>query len=153
MAITAGQTPIYASGYPKAAVADLNAASAGALASTTNAATVLTGATTYGSRVSGLIATTTDTSAVNLYVFLVDSGGTTIMPLAQVNVPLRSGDTAGTLATNMLLSTVFVGLPRDQNGNPYINVPPSYTLRVSTVANMTAAKHCYVTALYNDYQA
>ena len=149
MALNANQIPIYAI-TPKTAVANLNAASAGALGTTTNAVTVVT-AGANGSRVYSLIASTTDTAAVNLYIQIVDTGGTVVRPIGQVNVPLRSGDTASTLMVDCLDPIIVKGLPVDNTGKRYIELGATETLRVSTVANMTAAKNCYVSAQYADY--
>ncbi len=149
MSLNANQIPVYAI-TPKTAVADLSAATAGALGATTNAVTVVT-ASASGSRVYSLIASTTDTAAVNLYLQIVDSGGTVVRPIGQINVPLRSGDTASTLMVDCLDPTVCKGLPMDNTGKRYIELGASETLRVSVVATMTAAKHCYVAAQYADY--
>lgn len=149
MALNPNQIPIYPI-TPKTSVGDLNAATAGALGSTTNAVTVYT-AGSNGSIIDGLVANTTDTAAVNLFVFIVGSDGTTVKPLFQVNVPLSSGNVASTLNVDCLLSTVSVGSLIDQNGKRYIRLGASETLRVSTVANMTAGKHCYVTAMGMDF--
>ena len=143
MALTANQIPVYAI-TPFTAVANLNAASAGSLGTNTNAVTVYT-APSAGARVYSLIATSTDTAAVNLCIFIQSSGGT-VIPIAQVNVPANSGNTASTLAVDCLLPTVAVGLPIDNTGKRYIELGNGDLLRVSTVANMTAAKNCYVAA-------
>jgi hypothetical protein len=37
------------------------------------------------------------------------------------------------------------------NGKRYISIPANWTLRVSTLATMTDAKKCYVTAQGFDY--
>ena len=146
--LSANQIPVYAI-TPKTAMGTGTALTAGTLGSNTNAVTVMT-ASASGSRVYSLIATTDDTVAVNLYIFIQTSGGT-VQPIAQVNVPLRSGDTASTKAIDCLDSTVAVGLPIDNNGKRYIELANGDLLRYATVANMTAAKKIYVTAQYADY--
>lgn len=147
--LAANQIPVYAI-TPKTSVADLNAATAGTLGANTNAVTAFT-ASASGSRVYSLIASTTDTAAVNLYLFIEDSGGTVIKPIGQINVPLRSGDTASTLVVDCLDPSVTKGLPVDNTGKRYVELGASEKLRVATVANMTALKHCYVTAQGADY--
>lgn len=150
MSLNANQIPVY-SITPRTSVADLNAASAGALGSTSNAVTCFS-ASASGSRVYSLIATTTDTVAVNLFLQIVGSDGTTVKPIGQINVPANSGNIASTLVVDCLNSTVVVGLPIDNTGKRYVELGASETLRVSVVANMTATKHCYVTAQGADYQ-
>lgn len=149
MALNPNQIPVYAI-TPRTSVGNLNAATAGAMGATTNAVTVWT-AGTNGSIIDGLYANTTDTAAVNLFVFIVASDGTTVKPIGQVNVPASSGNLASTLGVNVLLSTVLVGTLIDPNGKNYLRLGASETLRVSTVANMTALKNCYVTAMGADF--
>lgn len=149
MALNPNQIPIYAIA-PKTGVGILNAAAAGSMASTTNAVTVFT-AGANGSIIDSLIANTTDTAAVNLFVFIVGSDGTTVKPIGIVNVPLSSGNLANTLSVNVLLSTVLVGTLIDPLGKNYLRLGASETLRVSVLANMTAGKFCYVTAQGADF--
>lgn len=142
--LNSNQIPIYAT-TPSTTVGTLSAASAGALGTSTNAVTVCT-AGSNGAIITALVASTTDTAAVNLYIQIQRTGGGSISPIAQVNVPLRSGDTASTLMTDCLNSSVAVGLPIDNTGKRCIILGPSDLLIVSVVANMTAAKTCYVSA-------
>lgn len=149
MALNSNQIPVYAIS-PRTSAGNLNAATAGTMGTTTNAVIVWT-AGTNGSIIDALFANSTDTAAVNLFVFIVGSDGTTVKPLGQVNVPLSSGNLASVLGVNVLLSTVLVGTLIDPNGKNFIRLGPSETLRVSTVANMTALKNCYVTAMGADF--
>lgn len=149
MALNQNQIPIYAI-TPKTGVGILNAATAGAMASTTNSVTIFT-AGSNGSIIDGLVANTTDTAAVNLFIFIVGSDGTTVKPLFQVNVPLSSGNLASILNVDCLLSTISNGTLIDPNGKRFIRLGASETLRVSVVANMTAGKFCYVTAMGADF--
>jgi len=148
MALNANQIPVYGI-TPKTSVGNLNAATAGSMGTTTNAVTVVT-AGSNGCIIDSLVANTTDTAAVNLFVSIVDSAGTGVRPLGIVNVPLNSGNAANVLNVDVLNSAVLVGMTVDQNGKRIIRLAPSETLRVSTLANMTAAKNCYVTAQYTD---
>jgi hypothetical protein len=149
MSLASNQIPIYAN-LPRTSVADLNAATAGTMGATTNAVTAFT-AGASGSIVDAIQINSTDTAAVNLFMFIVGSDGVTVKPLWQINVPLSSGNLASVLSVDGLLSTVAVGALIDQNGKRFIRLGPSETLRVSTVANMTAAKHCYVTVQGADF--
>jgi hypothetical protein len=148
MALNTNQIPVYGI-TPKTSVGNLNAATAGSMGTTTNAVTVVT-AGTNGCIIDSLVANTTDTAAVNLFVSIVDSAGTGVRPLGIINVPLNSGNAANVLNVDVLNSTVLVGMTVDQNGKRIIRLGASETLRVSTLANMTAAKNCYVTAQYTD---
>lgn len=151
MALNNNQIPVFAI-TPKAGVGILNAATAGALGSTTNAVTVFTAASLSGSRISSLMANTDDTAAVNLFLSIVLSDGATVLPLGIVNVPLSSGNAANTLNIDCLDPTVLRGIQYDESGKPYLDLPAGSTVRASTLANMTSAKKCYVTAIGADYQ-
>lgn len=143
------QIPIYGI-KPKTSVGVLSAATAGSLGTTTNAVIVVT-ADVKGCIIDSLVVNTNDTTAINLFVSIVGSDGTTVKPLGIVNVPFSSGNAANTLNVNLLNSLVLLGTATDQYGKNIIRLGPSETLRVSTLANMTAAKSCYVTAQYSDY--
>jgi len=149
MSLSANQIPIYAI-TPKTAVGVLNAATAGTLGTTTNAVTVFT-ASASGSRIYSMVFNSDDTAAVNVFVSIVGSDGTTVKPLGIINVPLSSGNAANVENVDGLLSTVMNGMPIDNTGKRYIEMGASETLRISTLANMTAAKKCYCTVQGADY--
>jgi hypothetical protein len=117
----------------------------------TNAVTVYT-AGSNGGRIEALVANSDDTAAVNIFVFLQD-GSSNVYPLGIVNIPLSSGN-LGTVANVDILAGSgirLLGMSIDHTGKRYISIPGSWLLRVSTLANMTAAKKCYVTASGFDY--
>jgi len=150
MAISLAEKPVYARTI-NVGVGTLNAATAGALGTTTNAVTVYT-AGSNGGRIESLVANSDDTAAINLFVMLVD-GSSNVYPLGIVNVPLSSGNT-GTVANVDLLAgggVTLTGMLIDNTGKRYISIPASWTLKVSTLANMTAAKKCHVTAQGFDF--
>jgi hypothetical protein len=71
-----------------------------------------------------------------------------------VNVPLSSGNTfASKVNVDFLNGANILGLPIDNVGRQYIALIPNDVLKVSTIANLTAAKTCWVRAYGNDYQA
>lgn len=150
MALSNNQIPIYAI-TPKTGVGVLNAASAGSLGSITNAVTVFT-ASASGSRIYSMVFNTDDTVAVNVFVFIVGSDGSTVKPLGIVNVPLSSGNAASVFNVDGLLSTVMNGMPIDNTGKRYIELGANETLRIACLANMTAAKKCYCTVQGADYE-
>lgn len=150
MALNENQIPVYAI-TPKTSVGVLNAATAGALGSTTNAVTVFT-ASLSGSRIYSVCFNSDDTAAVNVFLSIVGSDGTTVKPLGIINVPINSGNAANTLNVDGLNPAVLNGMPIDNTGKRYIELAASETLRVSTLANMTAAKKCYCTVQGADYE-
>jgi hypothetical protein len=150
MAISLAEKPVYARTI-NVGVGILNAATAGALGATTNAVTVYT-AGSNGGRIESLVANSDDTAAVNLFVFLVD-GSSNVYPLGICNVPANSGN-LGTVINVDLLDGTGVrlnGMLVDNTGKRYISIPASWTLRISALANMTAAKKCHVTAQGFDF--
>lgn len=148
MALNSNQIPVYGI-YPKTSFGILSAATAGSLGSLTNTAIVLS-AGTNGCIVDSVVANSTDTAAINLLVSIGDSAATQAKPLGIVNVPILAGNSGNTLSVDVLSSSVLVGLTVDQNGKRIVRLGPSETLRVSTLANMTAGRVCYVTAQYTD---
>lgn len=149
MSLNTNQKPIYAI-TPRTDVGVLDAATAGAYGATTNAVTVLT-AGSNGTRVKSLLLNTNDTAAVNVFVMVVGSDGTTVKPLGIVNVPLTSGAAASVYNVDAFDNNSIKGLPLDSAGKRYFDLGPSETLRVSVLANMTAAKKCHATAISADY--
>ena len=149
--LTAGQIPITAN-VPNGGVG-LIAASANTvtLGSNTNGATIYT-AGAYGGRVMSLTAVTDDTVTVNVFLYIYRS--TTVIPIGMVNVPLSSGNTnAARFNVDFLDGVNILGLPLDNTGKRYIALMPNDVLKCGALANLTAAKTCWVQAMGNDYQA
>ena len=151
MALSAGQIPLVAN-VPNGGVA-LIAASANTvtLGSNTNGVAAYT-AGSKGGRVMSLTAVTDDTVTVNVFVYIYR--GTTVIPIGLVNVPVSSGNTfAAKTNVDFLDGVNIVGLPVDNTGRRYIPLLASDVLKVGALANLTAAKTCWVQASGNDYQA
>lgn len=150
MALSAGQIPKVAN-VPNGGVGVITAsANTVTLGSNTNAATAYT-AGTAGGRVMSLTAVTDDTVTVNVFVFIYR--GSTVIPLGLVNVPLSSGNTnAARFNVDFLDGINIAGLPIDNTGKRYIPLMPNDVLKVGALANLTAAKTCWVQASGNDYQ-
>jgi len=151
MALSAGQIPLVAN-VPNGSVA-LIAASANTvtLGSNTNGVAAYT-AGSKGGRVMSLTAVTDDTVTVNVFIYIYR--GTTVIPIGLVNVPLSSGNTfAAKTNVDFLDGVNIVGLPVDNTGRRYIPLLASDVLKVGALANLTAAKTCWVQASGNDYQA
>ena len=150
MALAAKNIPIVAN-VPNGGVA-LIAASANTvtIGVNTNGATAYT-AGTGGGRVMSLTAVTDDTVTVNVFAWILR--GATVIPLGLVNVPLSSGNTnAARYNVDFLDGTNILGLPIDNTGKRYIPLMANDILRVGALANLTAAKTCWVSAHGNDYQ-
>jgi len=150
MSLSAGQIPKVAN-VPNGGVGVIAASSnTVTLGSNTNGATAYT-AGTAGGRVMSLTAVTDDTVTVNVFVYIYR--GTTVIPLGLVNVPLSSGNTnAARFNVDFLDGINIVGLPIDNTGKRYIPLMPNDVLKVGALANLTAAKTCWVSAHGNDYQ-
>jgi len=150
MSLSVGQIPKVAN-VPNGGVALIAASSnTVTLGTDTNGATAYT-AGTAGGRVMSLTAVTDDTVTVNVFVYIYR--GTTVIPLGLVNVPLSSGNTnAARFNVDFLDGINIVGLPIDNTGKRYIPLMPNDVLKVGALANLTAAKTCWVQASGNDYQ-
>jgi hypothetical protein len=101
------------------------------------------------SDVKAIIATSDDTAAINLKVYIT-RGGTDYL-IGTVNIPIAAGTNGSTPATDILNSTAFSGLPLDSVGKRYIPLKNGDTLKVGALVTMTAAKTCTVSVLGQDY--
>lgn len=150
MALTAGQIPKVAN-VPNGGVGLIvGSSNTVTLGSNTNGVTVYT-AGAAGGRVMSLTAVTDDTVTVNVFVYIYR--GTTVIPIGLVNVPLSSGNTnAARFNVDFLDGVNIVGMPIDNTGKRYIPLMANDVLKVGALANLTAAKTCFVHASGNDYQ-
>lgn len=110
--------------------------------------TVLT-AGTSGSKLVGLWASSTDTSARDVQL-KITNGGTDYI-LGTKTVAIGAGTVAGTPAVNLLDPTVIVGIPIDSDGNPYLFLNSGDTLTAAVVVTVTAAKTISIVAIYSDF--
>jgi hypothetical protein len=150
MAITQKDLPKFFTTQKTGVGTRVNADGAGTLGSNTNAATIYTGATTYGSIITSLIFNTDDTTAGNAYVFIYN--GSSVRPLGIVNIPIQSGDLGTVAAVDALSGSgiTLQGLPIDSQGNKYIHLEAGEVLKFSMKAAPTAAKTFYATVLALD---
>jgi hypothetical protein len=151
MSLSAGQIPLVAN-VPNGGVGVIAGSSnTVTIGSNTNGATIYT-AGTKGGRVMSLTAVTDDTVTVNVFVYIYR--GSTVIPLGLVNVPLSSGNTnAARFNVDFLDGVNILGLPIDNTGKRYIPLMPNDVLKCGALANLTAAKTCWVHGSGNDYQA
>lgn len=150
MALAAKNIPVVAN-VPNGGVGLIVASSnTVTLGSNTNGVSIYT-ASSAGGRCMSLTAVTDDTVTVNVFVWILRSS--TVIPIGLVNVPLSSGNTnAARFNVDFLDGINIVGLPLDNTGKRYIPLMPNDVLRVGALANLTAAKTCWVQASGNDYQ-
>ncbi len=102
-----------------------------------------------GSKVTALIATSSDTSDRLAQVWITRSA--TSYLLATVNVPDLSGFGAADPTVNLLNSTSLPGLPVDNDGQSYLFLESGDTLQVSFTTQVTAAKTVYVTSCFANF--
>lgn len=149
MSLSANQIPVY-SITPKTGVGAIVASSnTVTLGSDTNGATIFT-ASASGSRVYSLVANTNDNvAAVNVLLYILS--GASVRPLGIINVPLSSGNVATIVNVDCLNPAVLNGMPIDNTGKRYIELGANEVLKCGALANLSAAKTCYVTAQAADY--
>jgi len=149
MSLTAGQIPKVAN-VLNGGVAKLSGSlNIGTLGSDTNGVTCYT-AGASGGRVISLMASTDDTVAGNVYVYIYRN--TTAIPVGHVNIPLSSGNTSAVRNVDLLNGTNLPGLPVDNTGRQYIPLSSSDALKVATSGSLTANRSIYVSAHGLDYQ-
>jgi hypothetical protein len=133
-------------------IAVLNGTTIGTLGSNTNGVTIES-AGSFGTRIISLIASTDDTVTVNVFLYIL-RGGSIVVPIGLVNVPLSAGNTnTARFVTDFLNGTNIPGLPIDNTGRQYIPLIAGDVLRATTLANLTAGRSCYITAFAQDFVA
>ena len=133
-------------------IAVLNGTTIGTLGSNVNGVTIET-AGSYGTRIISLIASTDDTVTVNVFLYIL-RGGSTVVPIGLVNVPLSAGNTnAARFVTDFLNGSNIPGLPIDNTGRQYIPLMSGDVLRATTLANLTGGRSCWITSFAQDFVA
>ena len=151
MSLPAGSL-VRVANQPAAGFAVLTGTTIGTLGSNTNGTTI-EAAGTHGTRVIALTATTNDTVTVNVFLYIL-RGGSTVVPIGLVNIPVSSGNTfAARFAVDFLNGTNIPGLPLDNTGRQYIPLLAGDVLRATTLANLTASTSCFIQAMALDYLA
>ena len=105
----------------------------------------LVSAGTDGTKVFAIAATTDDTSANNVQLYIHD--GTTAYLVGTVNVPTLSGTDGSTVAVDILDSTALPWL--DADGEFFI--PSGYKIQVAPLAAVTTAKTLTIVCLAGNY--
>ncbi len=151
MSLPAGSL-VRVANQPAAGFAVLTGTTIGTLGSNTNGTTIET-AGTYGTRIISLTATSNDTVARDVFVYIL-RGGSTVIPLGLVNVPLSSGNTnAARFAVDFLNGTNIPGLPLDNTGRQYIPLLGGDVLRATTLTALTGGASIFIQASGLDYLA
>jgi hypothetical protein len=101
------------------------------------------------SDIKAIVATSDDTAAINLKVYIT-RGGVDYL-LGTVNIPIASGTNGTVASVDILSATPFPGLPVDSVGKRYIPLKNGDTLKVACLATMTSGKTCTVNVLGQDY--
>lgn len=104
---------------------------------------------TNGTKVIGMYATSTDTSARDVQISVLKSATTYI--LTTVTVAIGAGTVAGTPAVNLMNSSVWPGLPTDSDGNPFFYCETGDTLQAGMVVTLTSAKLMSVNVVAADF--
>jgi hypothetical protein len=151
MSLPAGSL-VRVANQPNGGFAVLTGTTVGTLGSNTNGTTIET-AGTYGTRIISLTATSNDTVARDVFVYIL-RGGSTVIPLGLVNVPLSSGNTtAARFAVDFLNGTNIPGLPLDNTGRQYIPLLGGDVLRATTLTALTGGASIFIQSSGLDYLA
>jgi hypothetical protein len=97
-----------------------------------------------GSKVTALIAVSTDTSARDVQISITNGG--TSYPLGTVSVAAGAGNSSSVSSVNLMDTGKLVGLAFDSDGNPYIHLISGDTLTVAALATVTSGKLVTVVA-------
>lgn len=141
MAFTPNLTPVFAKQPQANRVTIVNA----------NGQTFETGYTAgaNGSKVLAVIASSTDTSNRDIQMAIINTATTYI--LSTKTVPLASGTAAGTPAVSLLDPAVLVGMPVDNDGNPFLFLVSGDTLVFSALTSITTAKAMTIHVIAEDF--
>lgn len=91
-----------------------------------------------GSKVSSLIAASTDPAAHDVQISITNGG--TAFPLGTISVAAGAGNSSGVTSANMLDPTRLVGLAYDSDGNPFIHLVSGDSLTVSALSTVNSGK-------------
>jgi L-serine deaminase len=109
--------------------------------------TILT-AGTNGSKVSMLQATSTDTTARDVILYITISS--TNYQIGQISLPITAGAVDSTPTVNLLNSSQLQ-LPVDANGNPFLYLGNGASLTVNAPVTVTSGKTITLLATREDY--
>lgn len=99
--------------------------------------------------IKSITVTSTDTSAVNLQLFVDD--GTTVGLLGTVRIPAASGTDGATATFDILNSSLLPGLPVDLNGRKILPLKAGYILKAAPLVAITSAKQVDIFSSVEEY--
>lgn len=102
-----------------------------------------------GSKITSLMASSTDTAARDVAISITN-GGTSYV-IGVVAVPIGAGTSSGVNSVNMLNLSNMPGLPVDSDGQPYLLLVFGDTLTLSALTSVTAAKTITISAIGGDF--
>ena len=102
-----------------------------------------------GSKVTGIIFSSTDSTARNIQVSV--SNGSTNFILGTVVVPITAGTDGVTPAVSFFNSALVPGYPVDNDGQSYFFVPGANTVQISSTTTVTTAKFITASCIYGDF--
>ena len=96
-----------------------------------------------------LMATSTDTAAMNVALYVND--GTADRLIGTVNVPALSGSNGTAAAVDLLSGTAMPGLGFDQNGKRILSLKNGAILKAAVLVTVTAAKQIDILGVVEEY--
>lgn len=102
-----------------------------------------------GSKITSLIATSTDTSSRDVEISITNGG--TSYAIGTVSVVAGAGTSSGVNSVNMLNLSNIPGLPVDSDGQPYLLLISGDTLTLSALVSVTTAKTITISAFGGDF--
>jgi hypothetical protein len=118
-------------------------------ADTTTPKVCFTAHATNDSNVKSMIATSNDTAAMNIAIYICRSAVDYL--LACINVPTLSGTNGTAPAIDLLNAAGMPALPLDPVGKRYIPMEAGDTLKVGVLVAVTTAKTVTVNVLGEDF--
>ena len=102
-----------------------------------------------GSKVVGVMSSSTDTSARLGQLWLTRAAVSYL--LSSTSVPALAGSDGVVATANLMTTTVWPGLPTDNDGQRYLFLESGDTLQVSFTTQVTAAKEVDVVAVFGNF--
>ena len=101
-----------------------------------------------GSKIIGMWATSTDTTARDVQISILN---TSTYNMVTILVPINAGSVDTTPAVNLMSLANMPGLPLDSDGNPFFYCASGDVIQAGMVVQLTAAKFMNVFAVVADF--
>jgi len=101
-----------------------------------------------GSKIIGMWATQTDTSAHDVIISILN---TSTYNLVNILVPINAGSVDTTPASNLMSLAAMPGLPLDSDGNPFFYCASGDVIQAAVNVQLTAGKFMNVFAVVADF--